>query len=82
MGIEAIKLSLLEWLVQVEDKTILAQLKKFRDEVELAQYEKELKKPLTEKDLIARTKKSEEDYLKGRVKTIDEAVKISKSWNR
>ncbi len=78
MSIESIKLSLLEWLAQIEDETILTQLKKIRDEVELAQYEKELKKPFTEKELITRTKKSEDDYLKDRVKTIDQAVSISR----
>ena len=80
MNTESIKLNLLEWLAQVDDKNILTQLKKFRDEIEIAQYEKELKKPLTEKELVARTKKSEDDFSKGRVKTLDEAIKISPSW--
>lgn len=80
MNIESIKLNLLEWLAQVDDKNILTQLKKFRDEIEVAQYEKELKKPLTEKQLVARTKKSEEDFAKGRVKSLDQAIKVSRNW--
>jgi hypothetical protein len=80
MSIESVKLSLLEWLTQVEDKTIIVKLKKFRDEIELTQYERELKKPLTQKELIARTKKSEEDFRKGRFKTLDSVIKESKNW--
>ena len=75
MNTESIKLNLLEWLAQVDDKNILTQLKKFRDEIEIAQYEKELKQPFTVRELILHTKKSEEDFKKGRVKTLNEVVK-------
>ena len=80
MNTESMKLSLLEWLAQVEDKSILTKLKKFRDEIEVSQYEKELKKSLTEKEIISRAKKSEEDFRRGRVKSLDEAIKASKTW--
>ncbi|MEO8087235.1 MAG: hypothetical protein ABI763_10470 [Bacteroidota bacterium] len=80
MNIESMKLNLLEWLAQADDKSILSKLKKFRDEIEITQYEKELKKPLTGKELISRAKRSEADFRKGRVKSLDEVVKSSKIW--
>ena len=80
MDIQSVKLNLLEWLAQVEDKNILTKLKKYRDEIEVAQYEKELKQPFTVRELFSRTKKSEEDFKKGRVKTLNEVVKASKNW--
>lgn len=86
MSIESIKLNLLEWLVQIEDKNILTKLKKFRDEIELTQREKKSKKemstPVLSKNQIQRIEESKTQIRNGKFLSNKDADKIVSKWLR
>lgn len=73
MNVQAEKLKLIEWLISLQDVTILKRLEQLRSESEIAAYEASLK-PMTVDELIARSRASDEDIAAGRVYDFDEVM--------
>ena len=70
MNIQAEKFKLIEWLVQLQDPTMLEKLLEFKKQAEIASYEAKLK-PMTKEELTARAEASEEAIAKGQVSNIE-----------
>ena len=68
------KFQLIEGLVNLEDHIILEQIKKLKQENEVAHYEASLK-PMTVDELTARAKASNQDIEAGRVYDLEDVIK-------
>lgn len=80
MDLQTRKLSAIEYLIGIEDDHILHEI-----ELTILKNKKQPKvekalKPFTQKQLIARAKKSNKDYLAGKVKTQEQVEKESENW--
>jgi hypothetical protein len=74
MNLQAEKLQLIEWLVQLQDAGMVQRLLKVMKDSEIAAYEANLK-PMTVEELVARAEESDRDIKAGRVYDIDEVIK-------
>jgi len=79
MDLQARKINLIEYLIDVSDENLLAKIES------IISFEKKgaLKKPpilLSEKELVSRALKSNEDYSLGRFKTQDQLEEESENW--
>lgn len=77
MDLQARKLSVIEYVIGLNDDKILSELEAavFRN-----QRADKLFRPLTRKELISRAKKSEEDFLNGRVISQEALEAESDNW--
>jgi hypothetical protein len=80
MDLQARKLKAIEYVVGIEDENILHEI-----ELTILKRQKQPKadkalKPFTQKQLIARAKQSNKDYLAGKVKTQEQVEKESENW--
>lgn len=73
------KLTLIEWLSQVQDEAIVNKIEAIRKKMRIKTYEAELK-PMSAKALQARAKKANEDIAAGRVFTTEQLEKESENW--
>ena len=78
MNVQAEKLHLIEWLVQLQDLNVLEQIKELKKRQEQLAYEASLK-PMTMDEKLARAKASEEDIKAGSVHPIEEVMK--ENWD-
>ena len=74
MNVQTEKLKLIEWLIGLQDLTVLKQLEKLRNQSEIEAYEANLK-PMTREELVARAEASMRDIEAGRVYDIDVVMK-------
>lgn len=74
MNVQSEKLQLIEWLVQLQDLTILQRIKEVKQDAEVAAYEASLK-PMTKEELIARAEESNRDIEAGRVYDLEDVMK-------
>ena len=73
------KLTLIEWLASLDDMTAIKEIEAIQKKRRIAKYEKSLK-PMTEAQLIARVKKSEEDIKKGNYISSEDLEKEMANW--
>ena len=71
MNIPAEKLNLIEWLIQLQDASILEQLKALKETSESVAFASEFK-PLTKEELITRAKASDVAIKEGRVSDFED----------
>ena len=76
MDIQARKLNLIEYLIALKDERILSRIESavFEDKA------KKVFKPFSQEELLARAKKSNDDYIAGRYKTQEQLEKESANW--
>ena len=79
MNIEAVKLSLIEWLAGLRDEKIIKPLQSIREKEFVQDYEKSLK-PFSEKQFADRVQASEEDIKYGRTVSLEDFAKESENW--
>lgn len=79
MNIQAIKLSLIEWLIQVKDEKIINEMQSIREKEFVGKYKKSLK-PFSEAEFTERVMASEEDIKYGRTTSLEDFVKESENW--
>jgi len=70
MNVQAEKLKLIEWLVQLQDLDLIKRIQALKDAAEVAAYEASLE-PMTVEELVARAKASNQAIQEGRVSDID-----------
>lgn len=73
MNVEAEKLELIIWLVQLQDIDLLEKLRELRKKSEADDYEASLK-PMTVEELVARSRASDEDIAAGRVHDLEDVI--------
>ena len=78
MDLQTRKLNLIEYLIRLQDAKIFKK-------IETAIYENQKQdtvkvKTFTQKDLIKRAKRSNDDYASGRIKTQEQLEKESENW--
>lgn len=66
-------------LDSVQDVSLLKKLKDLLNKAKVKRYEASLK-PMTQDELIARARQSEEDLKAGRVKSLSQLREDSESW--
>lgn len=77
MDLQTRKLNLISYLAQLQDDNFIAKIEDFI----LNKHSNSSDiKPFTEEELIARIKKSEEDFKNGKYKTQSELEDISLNW--
>ena len=77
MDLQTRKLNLISYLAQLQDENFLRKIENFI----LSKKQKDSdSKPFTEDELIARIKKSEEDFKNGKYKTQNDLEEISANW--
>jgi hypothetical protein len=76
MDSQSIKLSLIQWLLQLDDKTLL-KVDTIRKSTASDEY---AHKPMTKKELETRALASEEDIANGRIISIEDLEKEIKTW--
>lgn len=78
MDLQTRKLNAIEYLIHLQDEDVF---KKIEETIFKAKDVREKAfKPLTEKQLIERAKKSNKDYLAGKYKTQEQLEKESQKW--
>jgi DNA-binding Lrp family transcriptional regulator len=73
MNIQSEKLQLIEWLVQLQDMTVIERIKKLRDQSIVKKYEAGLK-PMSSEELERRADASNKAIEEGRVSDIESIV--------
>ena len=77
MDLQTRKLNLISYLAQLQDENFIRKIENFI--LSKKQNDGDLK-PFTEDELIARIKKSEEDFKNGKYKTQNDLEEISANW--
>ena len=77
MDLQTRKLNLISYLAQLQDENFLRKIENFI--LSKKQKDSDLK-PFAEDELIARIKKSEEDFKSGKYKTQNDLEQISVKW--
>ncbi|MFK7935372.1 MAG: hypothetical protein AB8G22_17795 [Saprospiraceae bacterium] len=78
MNVKAQKFELIEWLIQVQDNSLIEKLAEIRNEYEIAKYEASLK-PMSSEQLIERALASEKAIENGEYSDIDSI--INEDWD-
>lgn len=76
MNIQAKKLGLIEWLIQLKDEAIINKIDTFRKKV--SSYDPA--KGITIEELYAELAKAETEYKEGRITGIEDLEKESENW--
>ncbi len=74
MDLQTRKLNAIEYLIGLQDERIFRKIESTIQEI------KKNLKPFTQKQLIERAKRSNDDYLAGKFKTQDQLEKESENW--
>ena len=78
MDIQSRKLSLIEYLIQIQDETLLDRIEDLMNNV--AKNNPASFKPFSKEDLIDRANEANADYKNGRITTQDQLKKDSENW--
>jgi len=79
MNIQTRKYSLIEYLIELRDETILSKIESAISSVTKNKIEQEFK-PFTQEQLLDRAKKSNDDYIVGNYKTQEQIEQESANW--
>ncbi len=79
MDIQVRKFNLIEYLIGLKDEAILSKIESaiFDEKNKIAEKDFE---PFSQEELLARAKKSNDDYIAGRYKTQEQLEKESANW--
>ena len=79
MDIQVRKFNLIEYLIGLKDESILSKIEStiFNEKKVIAERDFE---PFTQEQLLGRAKKSNDDYIAGRIKTQEQLEKESANW--
>ena len=76
MDIQAKKLSLIEWLIQLKDEAVINKIDTFRERV--SSYDPT--KRISIEELYSELEKSEKDLKEGRITSLEDLEKESENW--
>ena len=76
MDLQAKKLSLIEWLIQLKDEAVINKIDTFREMV--SSYDPTKRKSIEE--LYSELEKSEKDLKEGRITSLEDLEKESENW--
>ena len=76
MDLQAKKLSLIEWLIQLKDEAIINKIDTFREKI--SSYDPT--KRISIEELYADLEESEREFKEGRVTSIEDLEKESEKW--
>jgi len=76
MDIQAKKLNLIEWVIQLKDEAIINRIDAFRKKV--SSYDPG--KRMTMEELYSDLEESEKDYKEGRITNMEDLEKESEKW--
>ena len=79
MDLQSRKLSLIGYLVDIQDEKVIGDIESTIFESRKLSSQQSLKR-LTEEELINRAEEANKDYLAGRIKSQDELETESKNW--
>ena len=79
MDASTLKLSLINWLINLKDEKIINEVQAIRKKDFVKNYEANLK-PLTEAEFLKRIEQSENNFQNGRVTSLEDIIKESDSW--
>lgn len=79
MNIQTRKYSLIEYLIELRDETILSKIETAISNVTKNKIEQKFK-PFTQEQLLDRAKKSNDDYIVGNYKTQEQIEQESANW--
>ncbi len=74
MNLQAEKIRLIEWLVQVQDVQVIKQIVELKNQKSVSDYEAQLK-PMTIEELKSKLHASMEDVAAGRVDRLEDVMK-------
>ena len=80
MDLKTRKLKAIEYLINLQDVIILNKIEAAISEGQRQQEKTENLKPFTQKQLIARAKRSDKDYLEGKFKSQEQLEIESENW--
>lgn len=78
MNLQTRKLNIIEYLISIQDVKVFSKIESTI--LDISQLEKQKIKTFTQKKLIERAKRSNDDYLAGRVKSQSQLEKESENW--
>ncbi|MBI5215803.1 MAG: hypothetical protein HY960_08625 [Ignavibacteriae bacterium] len=79
MNIQARKLHLIDWLVQVQDNSVLEKIEKLKNKAKIKAYESKLK-PMSSEEFLADIHFAEVDLQQRRLMSHEEFVEESSHW--
>ena len=79
MNIQAKKINIIEWLLQVQDQSIIEKIEMLQKKARLKTYEDKLK-PMSQAEFHVRIQSAEEDIKQGRLISHEDLEKESDNW--
>ncbi len=79
MNIAVKKIELIEWLTQIQDKSLLKKVENLKKQATMLSYESKLK-PMTSGEYKFMLDNAEEEYKEGRVSSQEDMEKESDNW--
>ncbi|MBI3189178.1 MAG: hypothetical protein HYZ33_00875 [Ignavibacteriales bacterium] len=79
MNIQTRKLNLIEWLLQVQDQTILEKIESLKQKAKVKAYESKLK-PMSSVEFLARVQAAEDDIKQNRLMSQEDFCSESDNW--
>ncbi|TSA49883.1 MAG: hypothetical protein D4R43_03185 [Sphingobacteriales bacterium] len=79
MNAQALKLTLIDWLIHLNDEKLIAEVQSIRKKDFVKSYEAALK-PMTEAELLQRIERSEDDFKNGRTTSLENFIKEADKW--
>ena len=79
MNSQSLKLSLIDWLIHLNDDKLIDEVQSIRKKDFVKNYESTLK-PFTEEELLSRIAKSEDDFKNGRITSLENFIKEAGKW--
>ena len=79
MTSQAVKLSLIDWLIHLNDDKLISEVQSIRKKDFVKSYEASLK-PFTEEELLSRIAQSEDDFKNGRTTSLEHFRREIDKW--
>lgn len=80
MDIETRKLRAIEYLIRLNDEKVLRKIESTIDNNQKLKSIRQNLKPMSQKQLIERAKRSTSDYFSGKIKTQEQLERESQNW--
>lgn len=79
MNLQTKKLDLIEWLLQLQDQSIIDKIETLKQKTRVSNYEQRLI-PMSHAEFLARINAAEDDIREGRIISHEELDKESENW--
>ena len=79
MTSQSLKLSLIDWLIHLNDEKLIEEVQSIRKKDFVKSYEASLK-PFTEEEFLSRIAQSEDDFKNGRTTSLEDLIKDIDKW--